>query len=414
MVVDLREFVRPGDTILWGQGTGEPLTLTEALVEQRASLGGATVFLGSAFSTTLEPAHADHLRLVGIGGIGTNAPLFRAGALDILPCHISSVPRLIENGDLRVDVVFVQVSPADADGRFSLGLVADYMGAAIARARTVVAEVNDQIPRTYGDTLVGPDQIHHVVETSRPPLSLPPQPPKAVERAIAEHVAALVPDGGVLQLGLGSVSDAIAAALAVKRDLGVHSGMVGDWLVDLIEAGAVTNARKSLDRGVTITGALFGTRRLYDFAHENPELMLRPISYTHDVETLGRIERLVAINSAVEVDLTGQVNAETVAGRHVGAVGGQVDFMRGAMRAPEGRSVIALPATAKRGEISRIVGRLADAITTTPRSDVDFVVTEHGAANLRGAPLPERARRLAAIAGPAFRERLADQARTLC
>lgn len=412
--LDLAQLVRPGDTVLWGQGTGEPCTLTEALVEQRARLGGVTVFLGAAFSGTLEPSHADHLRFVAIGGIGTNAALFRAGVLEVLPCHISSVPGLIERGELPVDVVFVQVSPAGADGQFSLGLVADYLRPAIARARVVVAEVNDQVPHTCGDTLIGPGDIDHLVETSRSPLSLAPNAPGPVETAIAGHVASLVPDGAVLQLGLGSVIDAIAAGLADKKDLGVHSGMVGDWIVGLTQSGTITNARKRRDRGISVTGALFGTRRLYDFAHANPALVLRPIGYTHDLVTLGRIERLVAINSAVEVDLTGQVNAETVAGHHVGAVGGQVDFMRGAMRAPEGRSIIALPSSAKRGEISRIVGRLGDAVTTTPRSDVDVVVTEHGAAELRGVPLPERARRLAAIADPPFREALAEQARSLC
>lgn len=391
---------------MWGQGTGEPRTLTEALVAQRASLGGINVFLGSAFSDTLNPEHADHLRFRGIGGIGTNAVLARAGVLDVLPSHISAIPGLIESGRIPVDVVFAQLSPLGQDGRHSLGLVGDYLPAAIARARVVIAEVNDQVPCTVGEGSVHPSQISHAVYTSRPPVFLPANPPGPAEERIGALVAGLTPDGAVIQLGLGSVFRAIGQSLSTKKDLGVHAGVVGDWIVELMRGGVVTNARKAIDRGVSVTGALFGTSTLYDFAHENPELQLRPISYTHDSAVLRRLAPLVAVNSAVEVDVTGQVNAETLAGSHIGAVAGQVDFVRAAMASEGGRSIIALGSTARRGEVSRIVPRLADAVVTTPRSDADLVVTEHGVADLRGIPLSERARRLIAIADPRFRDEL--------
>jgi acyl-CoA hydrolase len=413
--IDLGAIVKPGDHILWGQGTGEPQTLTEALIAQRADLGGVSVFLGSTFSTTLRPEHADHIHFTGIGGIGGNAGLARAGVLDVIPCHISSVPRLIASGELRVDVVFVQLAPAGPDGRHSLGLVADYVAAAIARARVVVAEINDQVPRTRGETGVSAADIDHAIHTSRPPVFVPTPALGPAERRIGELVAELVPDRGVLQLGIGSVPGAVASGLAGRRDLAVHGGVIGDWIVDLMESGVVTNVHKPIDVGVSTTGAVFGSRRLYDYVDDNPAIRLRPISYTHDPQTLVQLERLIAVNGAVEVDLTGQVNAETLGGVHIGAVAGQVDFVRAAMVSPGGRSIIALRSTARGGEVTRIVSRLADGVVTTPRSDADVVITEHGVAHLRGVPLSERAARLIAIADPLVREGLtAEVAAGLC
>lgn len=400
--------------MLWGQGTGEPATLTEALIDQRAALGGISVFLGATFSNTLRPEHADHIRFFGTGGIANNSVLTRAGVLDVLPCHISALPALIESGRIRVDVVLAQLSPAGPDGLHSMGLIGDYLGAAIAKARVVLGEVNERVPRTLGDAWVPAERLDGVVRTSRDLLYVAARPPTPVERRIGELVAGEVPGRAVLQLGVGSVFGAIGESLAGGRDLSVHAGVVGDWVVGLTESGALTNASKPVDRGVTVTGALFGTQVLYDFAGENPGFHLRPITYTHDPALLARLDRLTAINSAVEVDLTGQVNAETLGGVHVGAVGGQVDFVRAAMAAAGGRSIIALPATAGRGRVSRIVPRLRDAVVTTPRSDADVVVTEHGVADIRGLPLRQRARRLIEIADPRFREELERAVEALC
>jgi len=411
--IDLRNVIRPGDSVLWGQGTGEPRTLTEALVRQRAQLGGIGVFLGSTFSGTVRPHHADHLRFTGIGGMGTNVALARAGVLDVLPCHISAVPGLIESGRLPVDVVLVQVSPAGPDGRHSLGLVADYLGSAMSKARAVIAEINDQVPRTCGTEWIEPSRFDLVVYSSREPLMVHGATIGPVEDRIGALVASLVPDGAVIQMGVGHLPGAVATALRDKEDLGIHTGVLGDWAVGLIKARVVNNLCKSIDTATTVTGALFGTRRLYDFAHDNPAVELRPISYTHNPAVLRRLDGLVAVNSALEVDVGGQVNAETLNGVHIGAVGGQVDFVRAAMASRGGRSIIALPSTAKGGTVSRIVVRLADGVTTTARSDADVVVTEYGIADLRGVPLGVRAERLIAIAHPEFREDLATTVRSL-
>lgn len=407
--LDLARFIRPGDTVLVGQGTGEPRTLTEALVRQRALLGGIRVFLGASYGGTFRPEHADHLHFLGIGGMAGNAVLTRAGVLDVLPCHISALPGLISTRRLAVDVVLVQVAPSGPDGAHSLGLMGDYLTPAIARARTVIAEINEQVPRTVGPGALLPSQFDASVHSSREPATLSATTEGPAARRIGELVAGLIPDGAVLQLGVGAVPQAVARGLSAKRDLSVHSGLVGDWIIDLHDSGVVTNAGKPIDTGVSITGGLLGSARLSRFADGNPQLQLRPITYTHDPQVLRRLPDLIAVNAAVEVDLSGQVNAETLGGHHIGAVGGQVDFVRAAAASPGGRSVIALPATARGGTVSRIVVTLPDGVVTTARSDTELVVTEYGVADLRGLPLRERAAALIAVAHPQFREDLMQQ-----
>lgn len=412
--LDLSSIVKRGDTVLWGQGTGEPLTLTETLVQQRSCLGRVRTFFGASFSDTFQPPHADAIDFSSLGGVGTSSRLSAEGILEIIPCHISELPGLIRSGTIPSDVVFVQLSAADEKGRYSLGVVGDYMRTAMNKARVVVAEVNEKVPWTCGDTMIQADDLDYIVHTSRSVIELPRRPAGEVERAIAKHVASLVPDGAVLQVGIGAIPDAILASLSDRRDLGVHSGMIGDGVVELMKAGVITNGSKPVDRGVTVTGALFGTRNLYDFAHMNPGIELRSIAYTHDPTVLAQFDKLISINSAVEVDMTGQVNAEAVDGKHVGAVGGQVDFVRAAARSVDGRSIIALPSTARGGTISRIVTRLSGGVVTTARSDVDVVATEYGIAELRGASLRERARRLVGIAHPEFREKLEREVGIVC
>lgn len=411
--LDLTEFVRPGDTVLWGSGTAEPTILTEALVNQRHRLGGVTVVVGAMFSRTFRPEHADALRFVGLGGLGTASTLCRAGVMEILPVHLGALPALIESGRLPVDVVLVQVTPPGTDGRCSLGLAADYLQAALRSARVVLAETNPAVPFTFGDTLVDPTAFSAVVESDRSPLTVETPDPGPTERAIAALVAERIPDGAVLQMGIGAVPTAVVSLLGA-RDLGIHSGLVNDGVLGLIESGAVTNARKELDPGLTVTGVLYGSERLYRWADRNPDLVLRPVSYTHDPVVLASFGSLFAINSAVEVDLTGQINAEVVDGRHVGAVGGLAAFARAAASSPRGRAVTVLPSTAGSGTRSRIVPALAGGVATVPRSDADLVVTEHGVADLRGVSLAERARRLVAVADPAQREWLAGHASALC
>lgn len=409
--LDLTDYIHGGDTVLVGQATSEPQTLTRWLVEQRADFGGITVFLGAMFSDTFQPEHADHLHFTGIGGIGTNAVLGRAGILDVVPSHVSMLPALIESGRLPVDVVLVQVAPPDERGLHSLATVGDYLPAAISRARTVIAEINDQLPRTCGPDAVNPSRIDVAIRTSRPAVTVPGRRAAPAEDAIAALIEPLVPDGAVLQLGVGGVPQAVAGRLLTKSDLSVHSGVVGDWIVDLQEAGVVTNARKPIDTGVTVTGGLFGTTTLFGFADDNPAIELRSISYTHNPAVLRQLPGLIAMNSAIEVDLSGQVNAEVVGGAYVGAVGGQVDFVRAAMASPGGRSIIALPSTARKGSASRIVAMLSENPVTTARSDADLFVTEYGVADVRGLSLRRRAEVLIEVAHPDFREDLRAQMR---
>ncbi|MBL8287610.1 MAG: acetyl-CoA hydrolase [Rubrivivax sp.] len=408
--LDLAQYVRPGDGVVFQQGCGEALSLGEAFVQQRAGYSGASVFFGSGFSRTFQPEHADHLRFSGIGGIGTLRKLASAGALDPIPCHISWIEPLLRDGTIRADVVILQVSPPDERGVYSFGLVNDYVRTAMARARVVIAEINRQIPWSHCDRPLTEADITVAVATDRAPLELPTAPFGEAERRIAAHLQDLIPDRATLQVGIGAVPEAIVASLADRRDLGIHSGMVGDSVVDLIERGAVSNAHKGLDEGVTVSGVLFGTRqRLYRFAHRNAQIRLCPTSYTHAIGVLSRLKNLVSINSALEVDLTGQVNAEAIGSDHIGAVGGQVDYVRAAAQSAGGVSIIALPAAGRQGE-SKIVSRLSGPVTT-PRSDVDVIVTEHGVARLRGRGLRERAQALAAIAAPEHRERLLREAR---
>lgn len=403
--LDLAGIVRPGDTVLWGQACAEPLTLTEALVRQRHELGGVTCFLGSGFSDTLQPEHADALRLVGIGAAGTLRRLTRAGVLDILPCHASRIESYLAQGLVACDVAFVQVAPADARGHYSLGLASDYIREAVRRARVVVAEASSRVPQVPCAEPLTADDIDYLVETDRAPLEVAPAPATDVDRAIAGFAQGYIPDRATLQLGIGAVPEAVMAGLRDRRDLGIHSGMLGDSVADLMECGAVTNAHKEIDRGVTVSGVLIGTRRLYDFCHRNPAVRMHPSSHTHELAVVSRLSRFVSLNSAIEVDLTGQVNAEGAGGQYLGAVGGQVDYVRAANLSPGGRSIIALPSTAQGGAVSRIVATLSGPVTTA-RSDVDVVITEYGAADLRGRPLAQRARALVAIAHPDHREAL--------
>jgi acyl-CoA hydrolase len=280
---------------------------------------------------------------------------------------------------------------------------------AMSKARVVIAEINAQIPWTPCDRPLRADEITVAVETDRAPLELPAAPFGELERSIAAHLADFIPDRATLQVGIGAVPEAIVAMMSDRRGLGVHSGMIGDSVVELMERGVITNENKGLDPGVTISGVLFGTTRLYRFAHRNSDIRLCPTSYTHSLATLSKLRNLVSINSALEVDLTGQVNAEAIGSDHIGAVGGQVDFVRAAVQSEGGVSIIALPATGKKGD-SKIVSRLSGPVTTA-RSDVDVIATEHGAVRLRGLSIRERVRAMVSIAAPGHREGLMRDAR---
>jgi len=403
--LDLAQFLRRGDRIVMGQACGEPTTLVEALIAQGAGIGDLSAFIATSFSGAFTPETSQAFALTSMGAIGALRTMAAVHKLGIIPCHVGQIGPMIADGVIGCDVAFVQVSPADDDGNHSFGLIADHVAAAVAKARVVIAEVNDQVPFVYGDTVLPSSKIDVAVHVSRAPVAVAPAKISSTDEAIARIVANYVEDGSVLQTGVGGVPDAVFRLLHDRKDLGVHSGMLGDGLVDLAEAGVLTNARKPIDTGVSINGALIGTKRLYDFAHRNPAIRMCDAGYTHSAAVHALIPQMVTINSALEVDLTGQVNAEQSGSSYFGGTGGQVDYVRAGSRSSGGRSIIALPATAKGGTLSRIVVALSGPVTTA-RSEVDVVVTEFGSAELRGQTLTERTRRLIAIAHPDFREDL--------
>lgn len=401
--LDLGQYLRRGDRIVLGQACGEPTTLVEALVAQGSGIGDLSAFIATSFSGLFTPDTADSFSLSSMGAIGALRTMAAAHKLGIIPCHVGQIGPMIADGLIGCDVAFVQVSPADSAGNHSFGLIADHVAAAVAKARVVIAEVNDQVPFVYGDGVLPSSKIAVAVPVSRAPVEVAPAKIGPTDEAIARYIAAYIEDGSVLQTGVGAVPDAVLRLVGDRKDLGVHSGMLGDGLVDLAEAGVLTNARKPIDTGVSINGALIGTKRLYDFAHRNPTIRMCSADYTHSAAVHAQIPQMVTINSALEVDLTGQVNAEQSGTSYFGGTGGQVDYVRAGSRSSSGRSIIALPATAKGGTLSRIVTALSGPVTTA-RSEVDVIVTEFGAAELKGRSLAERTRCLIAIAHPDFRE----------
>ncbi|HTQ77022.1 MAG TPA: acetyl-CoA hydrolase/transferase C-terminal domain-containing protein [Burkholderiales bacterium] len=381
MQPDLAAVIRPGDGVVMGQACAEPQTLAEALVAQRAALSGARLFLGVNYSGVVKPEHADHLQLSAYCGAGHNRALAEAGVLDIHPHPYSRLGALIRRGAIPCDVVLAQVSPPNARGEYSLGLAADYLIPAIEAARALVVEINDRVPWTYTERLLRREDIALAVESSRDPAPAPPARAGALEAAIGRHAAEFVPDGAVLEFGLGALPDAVGMALMERKRLRVHSGTAGDSVGALLAGGAVERVDCAM---------LMGARPLFDLARDNRAVRLRSVEFTHDPKVLMALERFVAINSAIEVDFTGQVNAEVAGGRYLGAVGGALDFVRAANQSPGGVSLLVVPA-------ARVVETLQGPVAT-PRSEAGVVVTERGAADLRGCTLKERIRRMKAIA----------------
>jgi acetyl-CoA hydrolase len=381
-MVDLSGAIRPGDGIVWGQACAEPQTLVEALLEQRALFSGASAFLGSSYSGLVKPEHADHLRFASYCGTGTNRALADAGVLDLYPVPYSQLGPLLQQGRIRCDAVLVQVSPPNRRGEYSLGLGVEYLAPALTVARTIIAEVNDRVPWTHTQPLLRRKDFTLMVESSRAPVQIEYRCGET-EAAVARHAAAFIPERAVLECGIGNLPNAVLGALGERRGLRYHSGLIPDGVAELQEKGAFS--------GEIHGGCLMGTQGLFDWARENPHVRLHSSDYTHGAAVLAKLERFVAINSAVEVDLTGQVNGEVARGSYVGAVGGALDFIRAANQSSGGVSLVVLPS-------SRIVETLSGPVAT-PRSEVGVVVTEKGAADLRGCSLRERERRLRAISG---------------
>lgn len=394
-------------------GCATPTPLLEGLVERARSLRRVeTVSLHlEGPAPHVAPEMEGHIRHNALF-IGRNVrEAVNQGRADFTPIFLSDIPALFSNGVLPLDVALIQVSPPDAHGYCSLGVSVDVARPAVEAARYVIAEINRQMPRSLGESFIRFDRIDAYLKSDRPLIEVSGGRITEAHQRIAQHLLALIPDGATLQLGIGAVADALLQRLFDHRDLGIHTEMFSEGVVDLVLAGVITGARKRLHQGRIVSSFVMGTRRLYDFIDNNPMVTMYPSHYTNDPRVIAKHQEMVAINSAIEVDLTGQVCADSVGCRFYSGIGGQLDFIRGAARAPEGRPIIALPATAQGGTLSRIVSRLRPgAGVVTTRGDVYFVVTEYGVAALHGRPVRERAQALVDVAAPLFREQLAREA----
>jgi len=408
--------VRSGERIYLHCAAATPSVLLDALVARADELADVTVvhLHTEGPGPHLAPEMAGHFRHRALF-IGPNArAAVNEGRADYVPVFLSDVPRLFLSGALPLDVVFVNATVPDSHGFVSLGTSVEAMHAAIRAAKTVVVQLNRSMPRTLGDSFVHVNDIDLAVEVDVPPYEHPKPRIGDLEKRIGEYVAALVSDRATLQLGIGAIPAATALALTDKRDLGIHTEMFTDAVVDLVEAGVVTGAAKERNRGKIVTAFLMGTPRLYEFVHDNPMVEMRPVDFTNDTHVIRSFSRMVSINSAIEVDLTGQVVADSIGHALYSGVGGQMDFIRGAGLAAEGRSIIALPSSAAGGTVSRIVHHLREgAGVVTTRAHVRTVVTEWGVAELFGNSLRERATALISIAHPDFRSDLRREAAKL-
>jgi 4-hydroxybutyrate CoA-transferase len=408
--------IRSGQQVFLHGAAATPSVLLDALVARAAELEGVRILSlhTEGPGPHLAPAMASHFRHRALF-IGANARAAIAeGRAEYIPVFLSDIPSLFSRGVLPIDVALLNVTPPDRHGFCSLGPSVDVALAAARAARTVIAQVNHGLPRTHGDGFLPAARIACGVEVDVPPYDSPLPALTDVERRIGALVAELVPEGATLQMGIGAIPAAVALALTNHRDLGIHTEMVTDVVVDLVERGVVTGAMKEINRGKIVSSFLAGTRRLWDFVDDNPVLELRPADYTNDSAVIRRFSRMVAINSAIEIDVTGQVCADSIGHRLLSGVGGQMDFIRGAALSAEGRAIIALPSTAANGTRSRIVATLRPgAGVVTTRAHMGTVVTEWGVADLHGRSIPERARALLGVTDPRFREALEAELHTL-
>lgn len=407
-------LVRSGMRVFVQTAAAAPKSLVAALVGRAPELRGVEIVHlhteGTAAYVESQYRDSFHASALFVGHNLREA--VNDGRADYIPVFLSEVPRLFRKGILPLDVALLHVSPPDRHGFCSLGVSVDVARAASECARILIAQVNPNMPRTHGDGLIHVSRLTAIVECNDPIHECEPTPLTSVEKAIGRQVAALIEDGATLQMGIGAIPDAVLAALDSHRRLGVHTEMFSDGIIDLVQRGIITNEMKKVHPGAIVASFAVGSRRLYDFMDDNPQVKMLDVGYVNDTDVIRRNPRVTAINSALEVDLTGQVCADTIGTRQFSGVGGQMDFIRGAALSEEGRPIIALPSVTSKGE-SRIAACLkTGAGVTTTRAHVHYVVTEYGVANLYGATLRQRAQRLTDIAHPDHREALAQAART--
>jgi len=407
------KLLKKGDIVVSGHATGEPQLLPEALVRNQEKVDGIVVYHGIALGPSVycgkdvDPKHIEHLTIFA----GTNTrQAVQEGRARFVPMHFSDSPIALRKGIIPADVAWLHLSPPDKHGYCSMGISCDYQRAGAERARLVVAEINPNMPRTYGDTLIHVTEIDYFVESDRPLIEMKKAEVGPLEMAIGKNISELLEDGSTMQFGMGAIPNAIVGFLKNKNDLGIHSELFPDGAMELIMAGNVTNKYKKVHTGKSVCTFASGTGELYKWLDQNPAVEFYPVDYINNSYLIAQNDKVFSVNSALQVDLQGQVCAETINAKQYSGIGGQMDFVRGATWSKGGKSIIAMSATAKNGQISRIVSTFkpGDAVTT-PRNDVDYVVTEYGAAHLRGVDMAERARRLIAIAAPQFRDQLMDE-----
>jgi acyl-CoA hydrolase/RimJ/RimL family protein N-acetyltransferase len=412
---DWRLYLKSGERIFIGSNAACPHTLISGLLKQAKYFQDVEVVhiltLGGSPWTDKKYSQSFKVNSLFLGPGSREA--VATGVADYTPCFLSEIPSLFSDDILPIDVALIQVSPPDAQGFCSLGVSVDIVASACREARVVIAQINKSMPRTFGRGFIPFSSIDAYIEVDEPIIELPEKPQDDITMLIGRNVAMLIEDGSTLQMGIGRIPDAVLQSLQDHRHLGIHTEMFSDGLIDLMEKGIVDNSKKTLHPGKTITSFCMGSKKLYDFVHENPHVEFHPSEYTNNPSIIAQNERMVAINSAIEVDLSGQVVADSVGSRLYSGIGGQVDFIRGAAQSLNGHPIIALPATAKNGSVSRIVPSISQGSgVVTSRGDVHYVVTEFGIATLRGKSIRERALELIQVAHPDFRDELLQQVRT--
>ena len=409
--------LRDGDMVIVPTGVGEPPTLLTALSARRIEFRDVKVaqILAMRKYGYFDRESAAHVRHAALFFGGASRAGGQGGWCDFIPNYFSELPSLIERGQMPADVVFAMASSMSEQGFFALSLGADYTMAAVAKARAVVLEVNPNVPFAHGNCHVHISQVTALVESLDPILEVGLPAIGPVQEAIGKYVADMIDDGSTLQIGYGGIPDAVVMQLTAKHDLGIHTEMIGDGILTLVECGAVTNRKKTLLPGKMVATFALGSNKLYKFMHHNPMLEMHPVNFTNDPYIAGQNDKLMAINATLQVDLLGQCGSESIAHLPYSGTGGQVDFVRAANRSRGGKAFIVLPSTAKDGTISRIVPTLTPGThATTSKNDVNYVVTEYGVAQLRGKSAKQRAQELIAIAHPDFRAALREAANTMC
>ena len=409
-------LLRDGDFIVVPTGVGEPPALLTALSDARRNFRDVKVaqILALRKYGYIDPETAEHVRHVAFFYGGATRPGGQDGWIDFLPNYFSEIPSMIERGQVPADVVFSMASPMDAHGYFSLSLGADYTMAAVAKARAVILEVNPNVPFANGNCHVHISQVAALVESTEPVLEVGLPKIGPVQEAIGKYVADLIDNGSTLQIGYGGIPDAVVMQLTHKHDLGIHTEMIGDGIMTLVESGAVTNRRKNYLPGKMVATFALGSGKLYRFMDRNPMLEIHPVDYTNDPSLAGRNDNLVAINATLQVDLLGQCGSESLGCLPYSGTGGQADFVRAANRSRGGKAFIVVPSTAKDGTVSRIAPTLTPGThVSTSKNDINYVVTEYGVAQLRGKSAGQRARELIAIAHPDFRAELTAEAKRM-